>query len=131
MVCFAIKPADTKKLASPVSNEVLKEEDDVFSSGDDEVTGKSKSKKHKRKSQKVPKPLKTHPPAEATKSSDLESPKTPKSAKIKKPSWFRKRSSSDSKALKSKSAGKFFRICDCSSKYFVPFWQKMAHRSQK
>ena len=130
MVCFAIKPADTKKLASPVSNEVLKEEDDVFSSGDDEVTGKSKSKKHKRKSQKVPKPLKTHPP-EATKSSDLESPKTPKSAKIKKPSWFRKRSSSDSKALKSKSAGKFFRVCDCSSKYFVPFWQKMAHHSQK
>ena len=103
-----LQPADTKKLDSSVQKEVKEEDENVFSSGEDEASNankKSKSKKSKKKSQKAPKPLKTQPPEDA-KSPDaaVESPKTPKSAKSKKSGWlFRKRASSDSKALKSQS----------------------------
>ena len=96
------------------SQEPLHEEDESeICSGAEEAVSKNKKSKTK-KSKKVPKPLET-PPSESAKSPDVsESPKTPKSTKLKKPSWFRKRSSSDSKALKPKSTSIII--------VFVPLW---------
>lgn len=101
---ISLQAEDSRSSSPPIRKKVLKhEEDDVFSSGGEEVasiTGKSKGKKSKKMSKKI----KTR--SESTKSPDLsESPETPTSAKPKKTGWFRKRSSSDSKALKRKSTG--------------------------
>ena len=88
-----------------VQNEPIHEEDEnEVSGGAEEAASMNK----KSKSKQVPKPLEA-PPSESAKSPDVsESPKTPKSSKLKKkPSWFRTRSLSDSKALKPKSTSKF------------------------
>ncbi len=94
----AAKSSQTHVQKEPIHEE---DENEVSSEAEEAVSMNKKSKS--KKSKKVPKPLEA-PPSESAKSPDIpESPKTPKSSKLKKPSWFRKRSSSDSKALKPKS----------------------------
>ena len=82
---------------------ICEEDENEVSNGAEETVGMNKKSKSK-KSKKIPKLLEAAP-SEPTKSP--ESPKIPKSAKVKKPSWFRKRSSSDSKAMKPKSTSMF------------------------
>ena len=72
----------------------------IFSAGG-EV---SKSKKSKKKCKDIPEPLIASPSGCPKSPDPSESPKTPKSGKS---GWFRRRTSSDSKALKSKSARMF------------------------
>ena len=94
--------AGTKKPDSAEHKEVILEEDDIFSSGGE--VSKSKSKKYKKKCKDMPEPLITSP-SEAAKSSDPSAfSETPKLGKF---GWFRRRASSDSKALKSKSTCMF------------------------
>ena len=92
--------------SSQMQKEAIHEEDENEISNGAEESAKTSKKSKSKKSKKVPKSLEA-PPSEATKSPDvLESPKTPKSSKFKKPGWFRKRSSSDSIAMKPKSASR-------------------------
>lgn len=89
--------------SSQIQKEPIREEDEneISNGAEEAVSTNKKSKSKSKKSKKVPQTLEA-PPSESTKSPDVsESPKTPKSAKLI--SLFRKRSSSDSKALKPKS----------------------------
>ena len=103
---------DLRSSSPLIPKKAIKQDDDeVFSSEDEEVaniTGKSKKKKSKKMSKKS----KTR--SESSKSPDVcESPETPRLSKPKKTGWFRKRSSSDSKALKPKSAGEVVMKMNC------------------